>query len=90
MQRFGSAANLNTCLYCLFLDSICPITDIGPVFQPVRAPTTEQLHTLLNQIINNHEVVDTHGLLIEKEGMSYMAEIDEAFLSRFQDKLVLG
>ena len=27
------------------------ITDEGPVFQPVRAPTTEQLHTLLNQII---------------------------------------
>jgi len=27
------------------------ITDEGPVFQPVRAPTAEQLHTLLNQII---------------------------------------
>ena len=51
IQRFGSAANLNIHLHCLFLDGVYRITDEGPVFQPVRTPTTEQLHTLLDQII---------------------------------------
>ncbi|NNF95797.1 MAG: IS91 family transposase, partial [Halobacteria archaeon] len=51
IQRFGSAANLNIHLNCIFLDGVYRITDEGPVFQPVRAPTSEQLQTLLNQII---------------------------------------
>ena len=75
--RFGSAANLNIHLHCIFLDGVYRTTDEGAVFQPVRAPTTEQLQTLLkSDHKENHEVIDTHGLLIEEEGMMYMAETD--------------
>jgi hypothetical protein len=43
IQRFGSAANLNIHLHCLFLDGVYCTTDEGPVFQPVKVPTAEQL-----------------------------------------------
>ena len=57
IQRFGSAANLNIHLHCLVLDGVYDTTGDVPVFHPVRAPTAEQLHTLLNQIITAcHEV----------------------------------
>ena len=79
IQRFGSAENLNICLHCIFLDGVYCITDEGPVFQPVRAPTTEQLHTLLKQIIKRTmKLLTPLGYLIEEEGMSYMAETDTA------------
>ncbi len=79
IQRFGSAANLNIHLHCLFLDGVYRITDEGPVFQPVRTPTTEQLHTLLNQIIKRiMKLLTRTGYLIEEEGLTYMAETDES------------
>ena len=71
IQRFGSAANLNIHLHCIFLDGVYRITDAGPVFQPVRAPTTEQLQTLLNQIIKRTMKLLTRlGYLIEEEGLT--------------------
>ncbi len=78
IQCFGSAANLNIHLLCIFLDGVYRTTDEGPVFQPVRAPTTEQLQTLLNQIIKRTMKLLTRlGYLIEEEGMTYMAETDD-------------
>ena len=78
IQRFGSAANLNIHLHCIFLDGVYRMTDEGPVFQPARAPTTEQLHPLLNQIIKRTMKLLTRlGYLIEEEGMTYMAETDD-------------
>ncbi len=78
IQRFGSAANLNIHLHCLFLDGVYRVTDEGPVFEPVRAPTTEQLHTLLNQIIKRTmKLLTRTGYLVEEEGMTYMAETDD-------------
>ncbi|NNF96595.1 MAG: hypothetical protein HKM94_06705 [Halobacteria archaeon] len=48
-----------------------------PVFHPVRAPTAEQLHTLLNQIITRvMKLLTRQGYLVEEQGMSYMAETD--------------
>ena len=78
IQRFGSAANLNNHLHCIFLDGVYRTTDEGAVFQPVRAPTTEQLlQTLLNQIIKRTMKLLTRlGYLIEEEGLTYMAETD--------------
>ena len=70
-------AFLNNHLHCLFLDGVYRITDEDPVFQPVRAPTTEQLQTLLNKIIKRTMKLLTRlGYLIEEEGMSYMAETE--------------
>ena len=86
-------ALLNIHLHCIFLDGVYRITEEGPDFQPVRAPTTEQLHTLLNQIIKRTMKLLSSGTgmyrlrtkgwtrldyLIEEEGMTYMAETDES------------
>jgi hypothetical protein len=51
IQRFGSAANLNIHLHCLVLDGVYRTTEGLPVFHEVRAPTAEQLQTLLACII---------------------------------------
>ncbi|MDH5548164.1 MAG: transposase [Gammaproteobacteria bacterium] len=40
-QRFGSAANLNIHLHCLFLDGVYRLIDGKAVFQPVSPPTTQ-------------------------------------------------
>ena len=50
IQRFGSAANLNIHLHCLFLDGVYRVDGDMPVFQPVPTPTNEQLQTLLSRI----------------------------------------
>ena len=54
IQRFGSAANLNTHLHALVLDGVYQTTDNSegaPVFIEAPAPSREQLQTLLNKII---------------------------------------
>ena len=65
-------ALLNNHLHCIFLDGVYRTTDEGAVFQPVRAPTTEQLlQTLLNQIIKRTMKLLTRlGYLIEEEGLT--------------------
>lgn len=77
IQRFGSAANLNIHLHCLVLDGVYATTGEVPVFHPVRAPTAEQLHILLHQIIKRiMKLLARKGYLIEEQGMTYMAETD--------------
>ena len=51
IQRFGSPANLNIDLHCLVLDGVYRSTAGVPVLHAVRAPTAEELHTLLARII---------------------------------------
>ena len=70
IQRFGSAANFNIHLHCLVLDGVYHTTEDTTVFHPVRAPSAEQLHTLLHQIIKRvmtlltpvptHEIISRH------------------------------
>ena len=68
---------LNIHLHCLFLDGVYCTTGEVPVFHPVRAPTAEQLHTLLNQIITRvMKCLTRQGYLIEEQGMTYLAETD--------------
>ena len=77
IQRFGSAANLNIHLHCLFLDGVYDTTGEVPVFHPVRAPTTEQIQTLLHQIIQRiMKLLTRLGHLVEEQGVTYMAEND--------------
>ena len=77
IQRFGSAANLNIHLHCLFLDGVYRIDGDVPIFQLVRAPTTEQLQVLLTRIINRiMKLLTRRGHLIEEQGITYLAEID--------------
>jgi hypothetical protein len=48
-----------------------------PVFQEVRAPTSEQLQDLLEQIVTRiMKWLTRQGYLIEEEGMSYLGDID--------------
>ena len=77
IQRFGSAANLNIHLHCLFLDGVYRIDGGVPVFQPVRTPTAEQLQALLTRIIKRiMKLLTRKGYVIEEQGMTYLAETD--------------
>ena len=77
IQRFGSAANLNIHHHCLFLDGVYDTTGEVPVCHPVRAPTTEQIQTLLHQIIKRiMKLLTRLGYLVEEQGVTYMAEND--------------
>jgi hypothetical protein len=47
------------------------------VFHRVRAPTAEQLHSLLDQIIKRvMNCLTRRGYLIEEQGMTYLAETE--------------
>ena len=77
IQRFGSAANLNIHLHCLMLDGVYQRSGGTPLFHEVRAPTTEQLHDLLQRIFTRiMKWLSRQGYLIEEEGMRYLGEID--------------
>ncbi len=75
IQRFGSAANLNIHLHGLVLDGVYDTTGEVPIFHPVRAPTPEQLNTLLNQIIRRlMKLLTRQGYLVEEQDRIFMAE----------------
>jgi hypothetical protein len=77
IQRFGSAANLNIHLHCLVLDGVYHTIEDTTAFHPVRAPSPEQLHILLHQIIKRvMKLLTRKGYLIEEQGMVYMTETD--------------
>ncbi len=47
------------------------------MFHPVRAPSAEQLHALLNQIIKRlRNLLTRKGYLVAEQGMTYLAETD--------------
>ena len=67
IQRFGSAANLNIHLHCLMLDGVYRLTDGVPIFQPVPAPTADQLQALLTRIITRLlKMLTRQGALMEE------------------------
>jgi putative transposase len=69
IQRFGSAANLNIHLHCLVLDGVYRATAGVPVFHAVRAPTAEELQTLLARIIKRlMKFLTRKGYLMEEQG----------------------
>ena len=77
IQRFGSAANLNIHLHCLVLDGVYRTREGVPVFQEARVPSIEELQALLVKIITRlMRLLTRQGLLIEEQGMSYLAEPD--------------
>jgi Putative transposase. len=77
IQRFGSAANLDLHLHGLVLDGVYCTTGSAPVFHPVRAPTAEQLQSLLNRIVQRlMRLLTRQGYLIEEQGMAYLADPD--------------
>jgi hypothetical protein len=77
IQRFGSAANLNIHLHCLVLDGVYRMQNGVPEFYSVHTPTTEQLQSLLSQIIQRiMKALTRNGALIEEEGMSYLAGME--------------
>ena len=52
---------------CLLLDGVYRLTDGVPIFQPVSAPTTEQLQALLTRIITRLlKMFTRHGALMEE------------------------
>ena len=49
----------------------------GWLFHPVRAPTDEQLHTLLHQIIKRiMRLLTRQGYLFEEQDTTYMADTE--------------
>jgi hypothetical protein len=75
IQRFGSAANWNSHLHCLYLDGVYDTTGKTPVFHPVRSPTAEQgqslLHTIIKRIL---KLLIRTGHLVEEQETLFMAE----------------
>ena len=77
IQRFGSAANLNIHIHGLVLDGVFRITEGGPEFHAVRAPTVEQLQALLIRMIKRlMRLLTRKGYLVEEQGMIYLANPD--------------
>lgn len=75
IQRFGSAANLNIHLHCLYLDGVYDTTGETPVFHPLHSPTAAQLQTLLNTIIKRiMKLLIRTGHIVEEQQMLFMAE----------------
>jgi len=59
------------------LDGVYRITAGVPVFHAVRAPTAEELQTLLARIVTRvMKFLVRKGFLIEQQGMSYLADTD--------------
>ena len=53
------------------LDGVYDTTGEVPLFHPVRAPTAEQLQTLLHQIIKRvMKLLTRLGYLVEEQGMT--------------------
>ena len=75
IQRFGSAANLNIHLHCLYLDGVYDTPGETPTFQPVRSPSAEQVHTRLNKIIRRiMRLLIRTGHIVEEHETRFMAE----------------
>ena len=76
IQRFGSAANLNTHLHCLVLDGVYRCgADGAPVRAEASAPTDEALHAVLHKIITHMmKLLTRRGVLVEAEGSTSMAD----------------
>ena len=71
IQRFGSAANLNIHLHCVVLDGVYCSSEGVPVFHDVRAPSTDELQTLLGRIIQRIlKLLTRTGYLIEERGVT--------------------
>jgi hypothetical protein len=71
IQRFGSAANLNTHLHALVLDGVYQTSEGAPVFIEAPAPSNEQLQTLLDKIIHRIlKLLTRLGHLIEDDGIT--------------------
>jgi hypothetical protein len=59
------------------LDGVYQIQGGVPAFHGVRTPTSEQLQTLLDQIIQRiMKALTRHGALIEEEGMTFLADLE--------------
>jgi len=77
IQRFGSSANLNIHLHCLVLDGVYRRTEGQPIFDAARAPTSDELASLLDRIIARlMKMLTRAGHLVEEQGMTYLADAD--------------
>jgi hypothetical protein len=83
---FNEAANLNIHLHCLVLDGVYRSSTGAPLFHQARAPSADELQTLLNRIIQRIlKLLTRTGYLIEEQGMSYLAEAEsDRALTRLQ------
>ena len=78
IQRFGSAANLNIHLHCLVLDGVYRCGAGGePIFVELAAPTSDELHALLQTVIGRlMKTLTRRGVLVEEMGQTYLADPD--------------
>ena len=75
IQRFGSAANLNIHLHCLFLDGVYRLIDGKAVFHPFSPPNTLQLQIVLQRLIQRlMRCLVRRGVLVEDQGQLYLDE----------------
>ena len=78
IQRLGSAGNLNIHLHCLVLDGVYRCgADGAPAFIETDAPTDDELHALLQTVINLlMKMLTRRGVLVEEMGQTHLADPD--------------
>jgi Putative transposase len=65
------------CLYCLVLDGVYRSSAGEPVFHEARAPSMDELQTLLARITQRIvKLLTRTGYLIEEQDMTYLAQAD--------------
>jgi hypothetical protein len=68
---------LNIHLHCLVLDGVYGSSAGVPVFHEARAPSIDELQSLLNRIIQRIvKLLTRTGYLIEEQGVRYLAEAE--------------
>ena len=80
IQRFRSAANLNTHLHALVLDGVYGTAGEGaPLFHPTAARGNDQLQTLLDKIIKRIiKLLTRLNHVIEEDGIVYLTRTDHS------------
>ena len=72
IQRFGSAANLNTHMHCLVLDGVYRCgADGEPVFVQAGGSTDDELHAQLQTVIAQlMKMLKRRGVLSDEMGQA--------------------
>ncbi len=84
VQRFGSALNLNVHLYMIALDGVYTFDDDSSRFNPLKAPTSADLQSLLDRIIHRTiSQLERDGVLIQDTEQPYFdfteADVQDTF-----------
>lgn len=88
IQRFGSALNLNVHFHMLFLDGVYITSGGRPIFRRTKAPTVEELTTLVHKIsVRLVNMLEHRGLIKQDQDNTYLDfnDVEQDGLCRLQE-----